>query len=198
MKFLRYFAVLILLAGTAESANAYRINVLDPPPIPTQYTTYDVDYQPFNATFTQCATNQIPGQFNPNSGQLCFSAFSGFTQTLTSLQLILPSDPNNAAALPICATDIFAVANCQLVGNQYILNFTGADINHSGQIKQGDYFTIVLEADGRDLPLDPAQFTNVRLYTPSIVPEPSSMMLLSTGIVSMGIGAVRRRWRAGR
>jgi len=180
----------VLFFGFTGSANAYKITVLDPGPS-TSYTIYGIGATPFDATFSACALGQDPTHPTPDKGELCFSAESLFTVNVTSLELLLPNSTALNGQAAICGSNIFSSLSCSLNGGEYTLDFT------DGVITPYEDFTITIEADHpkTDPVLSPTDFNNKLTANAALAPEPSSLILLSSGLASMGVGTLRRRWR---
>ena len=87
------------------------------------------------------------------------------------------------------STDVFQTTSCALAQNglQYILSFTGGGIPNNG--------SFVIAEDG----VDPSEFPMVDAsVTTAATPEPDSILLLSTGMLSLGAFFTNRNRRGAR
>jgi hypothetical protein len=191
MRILRYLFAIVLVSGLTGIAKAdtdFHMVVLDPPPGYTVYTINDLST--FDVSFTPCVS---PGQIPtgaPYEG--CFTFQNETPYILDSLTIdVSASIPNQTAG---CAAsgltdpttgdplDIFSNPMCGgLAQGGYLLTFTGGTIG-LGQI-------VTIAEDG----VDPADFPATTATLGAETPEPSSVFLLSTGLLFMGYLFAERR-----
>jgi hypothetical protein len=201
MKFLRYLLSVVLVCGLASFAHAnsvdYEQGVLDPPPM---HPTPIFGTGPFNITFGAC-----PSGFNFDG---CFEGENVSGQTFKSLELIYPNTPALGGQPVSCNTSlpdsIFTSANCSLTpdGKSYVLDFFGGpglpscrrgddeDDDDDGDRGSTNCIFIIFENG-----VDPSSFPEgTGVFSTTVpVPEPGTMMLLSTGISMLGLVGFKRR-----
>lgn len=192
MRRMHYLLAVALVCGVAISAKAddFRMVVLDPPP--PSFPTFPIFDSPFSFTFSPCAVGQLPtGTQGTYDG--CFSGVNRTGQDWTSLTLNFSNNSALSDAAPAnCSLDgggldIFAApgpGNCDLqLDQQYALIFNG------GVLSNNENFVIAEQGvNPSDFPEVTASFT-----TPSAIPEPETLWLLSTGIAFAGSLLRRRR-----
>lgn len=184
MKAFRYVIAIAILCGFSGLAKAdtldFKMNVLDPPSLPYAEV---INSMPFPISFSTCAAGELPSGVTANG---CFAGFNDTTQTWTNLQFTfvnstaLGGQPASCGS-PGSAFSIFTVTSCSLSGSTYVLTFT------NGVIIPGETF-VVAEAGA-----DPSAFGTGSGTT--IVPEPNSLLLLSTGVMLFGLLAHTGRRR---
>ena len=201
MKCLRSLLAVTLLCLVSSAAEAAAVNfqvvVIDPPP---SNLIHPITSDFFTFMFSPCVS---PGQVPSGTAYLgCFTGENATGQTLTSLRLFIPTiiDANDQCGFSGTGLDIFSSVQCSVTATGYILDFTGGNIptanGHSpddAQFNRDSVFTIAESG------IDPSLFPQVQAnFNPT--PEPSSLLLLSTGAFSGGgllLGNWRRR-RSGR
>lgn len=186
MKLLRALFAIVVLCGACLQARAddFQMIVIDP-----QFTVVDITTTTFTFEFSACDTGQAP------SGYVgCFTGENLTGGTITGLQISVPNlipnlvGPGNQPAG--CDTSLsqtfFSSCSTQNLSNGYILTFSGGSIP-SGQFLQS-VFTIAEQG------ADPSEFgTMTAVATIANTPEPGSLVLLGTGLLSGGGYLVRRR-----
>jgi hypothetical protein len=193
MKILRNLFLLALVCGFTGFAKAdsidFRMNVLDPP-----FITYPInDLSPLSVIFTDCG-GQLPTNVAAPTLGGCFSAVNRTGQSITGLNLAFnvggsatgqtagcdPYPFNSNSSDP----NIFSLAQCGFSTDRthFVLTFTdGAILNNEG-------FVIT------EVGADPATFpAGTVSFDTSPIPEPASLLLLSTGLVMVGFLTSRRR-----
>ena len=198
MKVLRYLLSVVLVFGFATFAHANPVDfvqgVLDPPPMDP---TLLYGPGPFSIAFGAC-----PSGFNFDG---CFEGQNDSGMTFKSLELIYPNTPALGGQAVSCDTtlpgSIFTSASCSLTpdGKSYVLDFFGGPGLPSCDDQDGDHdaddgsasCTFVIVEDG----VNPSSFpTGTGTFSTTVpVPEPGTMMLLSTGISMLGLTGFRRR-----
>jgi len=186
MKSLICFCALILVIGSAAPAHAYRINVLDPP------AGQSITSEPFSVTFTPCSANPANG---------CFYGQNDTGSPLTTLEIYFPNVGLLANQTPNCSPTsnplaIFHLSSCAVQGGFQIFFFSVGTI---GTVPPSSDFLITIEGltnrdpnGGPSFPTGGA-YSPVALSTPPTVPEPTSIVLLSTALLIGGFFLVKKR-----
>lgn len=193
-RFLYLAAFIFGLSGLAKADGIdFHMTVLDGPPIGVNIS----DGTPFAVNFD----NPCPSVGDPAlvGATGCFLLVNNTGGTITGLNLTFDNTigPNNVDFLngqtPDCASPVFTDPNspCELntAGTQYILDFSGG----AGIPPLHPNNTAYLAIFGAN----PDAFVN-GMGTATFTPEPSSIVLLSTGIGLMGVFFVGRRRVEGR
>ena len=151
----------------------FKAHLLDPPS--TSFPTFPITSNPFVVTFSACAQGELPGN---NTADGCFAGVnrSGYDwlglEFAFSNTVALGSQPVDCSPAP--SNNIFSSTQCNLdqASNTYFLDF------NSGVIRDGELFFLTEEG------VDPAVFpTGTGTITAStLTPEPSSFLLLLTGV----------------
>ena len=188
MKLLRclpLIAMVCMLSGIAKADPVdFHMVVVDPPaPTNPTFTVTDITSSPVIVSFTD--TCSIDGSSVPTFDG-CAAFINGTGSALTSLDLLMPNSGLAAGQTPNCTTsgtgtDFFSTASCPTPapGADYMIDFSG------GSIPANDYF--VIAESGVDVSTTP--WTGTLTTTP----EPSSIWLLSTGVVLLGFFFYKRR-----
>ncbi len=188
MKILRTASFVLLLCGISGIAKAdpvdFRMNVLDP-----AFSTYNVTSEPFPVTFSPCVAGQLPPGAILQPGEGCFSGRNLTGVNWTSLTLIFGNSGSAFGQVPNCtpdtannpsSTQLFGASSCSLTNNFFVLNFS------NGLLKDHERFVIV------ETGADPDTFPAGTLSY-NTVPEPGSMLLLSTGSLLAGFHFAKQR-----
>ena len=181
MKMLHCSIAIALACGLTGMAKAddFQMVVIDP-----EYSVNIIDTTDFTFSLAPCVA---PGQVPVGSDyQGCFTGQNETVAALTSLLIEIPAlvdDQTASCALNGGGLDYFSDVSCSTGANGYTLDFTGGDI------PIGSVFTIA-EAGA-----DPADFPDQNTGIAN-TPEPTSLLLLSTGVLSLGLFSVFRRRRA--
>jgi hypothetical protein len=182
-------ALLCGLTGIAK-ADDFQMVVIDPPPVPHT----DILTDTFTIAFHQCSASLAPYVG-------CFTGENETGHTLTSLQIFVPNAQSLSGQTVNCAAfggglDIFTSISCSQVTGGYLLLFSGGNIPSDSTGRDDDenpdsFFTIAeYGASADSFPRSQGRFDPV--------PEPDSLMLLSSGMLS-GLGYMvsnRRKQRA--
>ncbi len=209
MKMLRCLLAMSLISGLsgiakADSfpANDFQMVVIDPT-VPSNLINH-IFTDNFTFTFPSsgpqkgCKSSQLFG-LSTTTYLGCFTGENDTGHPLTSLQLLIPVfNFNNQLDQPGCSPvpqDIFATISCGFTTDHknYFLSFSGGKIptSHGGCDRNSDS-----EDEGGDLCSSPSIFTIAEAGIPpgqfpavqvvANAPEPNSLLLLSTGVLSTG------------
>lgn len=174
MKILRYLVVAVLFFGVHNvAAHAFATTILDPVDIPG-FAVVDPGV-PFDITYVPCFFNLSEG---------CFLGFNeSWTQTLTTLDITFPATPALGTDEPTCniVGSLFGAADCQLIGDQFILDFAGG----TGIAPRTLFFVIEDGVCPSDFP------TGSAVGDPT--PEPGSIWLALSFILPLAYIVRRRR-----
>jgi hypothetical protein len=194
LRFLVAAAVGCALSSIASAAPVdFQVVVIDPPP---SYLIQPIVSDSFTFTFSPCVS---PGQVPAGTPYLgCFTGENTTGHTLTSLQLFIPTIPNGNDTCGFSGTglDIFPSVTCSVTNTGYLLQFTGGNIptanGHApddAEFNRDSVFTIAESG------IDPSSFPQVTAsFNMAATPEPDSLVLLSTGLLSGG-GVLFGRFR---
>lgn len=198
MRFLRYVAATLLCVVSAIAKAApvdFQVVVIDPPP---SNLIVPITSNSFTFGFSPCVS---PGQVPSGTPYVgCFTGENVTGQTLTSLLLFISSIPNGNDTCGFSGTglDIFPSVLCTVTNNGYLLYFSGGNIptanGHApddAEFNRDSVFTIAESG------IDPSAFPQVTANFNAVpTPEPDSIVLLSTGLITGGgliVGNLRRR-----
>jgi hypothetical protein len=213
-KMLRYLCAAALLCGLAGVAKAddFKMVVVDPPSLnPTAITS-----DSFVASFGACQANQLPSDL-VGTYVGCFTGINLTGAPLTSLQILIPvfDYPQGSPQTAGCPTlpnnqDLFSSITCGTTSNglDFYVDFSGGNIPTAVNHGDCDY-----DGDARNLNADDYKCDSASIFTiaeagvppngfpdltvqadVAVTPEPSSVLLLCTGVLSIGLfGALRRR-----
>lgn len=191
MKMLRILLLICLVCGLTNRAKAddFQMIVVDPPPSYQVFTITDTSFD-FYFIAPCVSPGQIPSGANYDA---CFTGQNETGTDLTSLTIMVPNTIGNqtAGCAPSGLTngqgqplDIFTSISCGPGpgGVGYVLIYAGGDI------PVGGIFTIAEQG------ATPSDFGDVQAVagTSAATPEPGSLWLLSTGVLSSGY-MLRRR-----
>jgi hypothetical protein len=198
---LRILPILIVagICGIPHSAYAdpidFHMQVLDPNTCttnPSECTIFDNPFDPgITVSFSKavCTANNVP---NPGQPYGCFKISNQSDLTITSLDLFIPNGKDLDGQPSTCQTNLspyFSTSSCNLTGGApdtpegtYDLLFAIGP-SGTGVLPTG---TVVLEEIGAN----PADFNGTGLV--GVSPEPSSLLLLSTGAMMAGLFMSKR------
>jgi hypothetical protein len=187
MKLLRCLFALMLVCALSGMAKAdpidFHMVVVDPP----GFNVTDLTTTSATVGFTACDAGQLPsGIVGAYVGCDTFENLTG--APITSLELMFPDTGALVGQAANCTADagavnFFSVATCNLVDGFFVLDYSG------GSIPQGfpsGVFTIA------EAGVDPSDFPDGTL-TANVTPEPSSIWLMSTGVLMLGAFFYSRR-----
>lgn len=193
MRTLRCLLAMSLITGLSGMAKAddFQMVVIDPLPKPVP-----IFKNSFTATLTKCS-------FGHNDYVGCFSGENETGAPITSLKILIPVFEYHGAQTAGCAAfgfdgtyeDIFSIRSCDTTpdGKSFILNFSGGiipvagtDCDHDGdggkKSNEDDEVCSVFTIAEAGVPA--ADFPT--LHVTANAPEPDSLLLLSTGVLSGG------------
>lgn len=187
MKMLRFLIATFLVLGLTSVANAvnFQMVVVDPPPTYTFYDITSLDTA-YTLSWGDCAPGEVaPGV--PSEG--CISLLNGSGTTITSLDLSVPDTDGVLGLTATCPsepTDIFGALSCTAdpVDGTFTFDFSGGTGAAPGQ------FFVIAEGG-----VDPSTFPDTTATASGVTPEPSSIWLLTTGVLAGGFffAPLRRR-----
>lgn len=189
MKKFCYLLLFALALGFTFPAKAYRINVLDP------ISTNKIYTEPFNVSLVACTAAELPYSNSPGTHG-CFSGENDTPNILTTLEVVFPNLGILAGSSLQCSktnVSIFNASSCGVYSNYQIFFFSGLHINI------GQAFLIVEEGinpgTNPENPLFPGGVGSspTVLTVPNPVPEPTSIVLLSTALILGGFFFARRQ-----
>jgi hypothetical protein len=196
MRMLRYLLAIALVSALSGVAKAddfkpgdFQMVVVDPFPPASLITQITTDT--FQFTLSPCDPSQLFG-LDPAVYLGCFTGENETSGPLTSLRMLIPVfDFNDELDQPGCspvAQDIFATVSCGFTNDNldYFVDFSGGNIP-PGSLAASVFTIAVAGVPPEDFPKDVTVVANA--------PEPSSIMLLSTGVLSIGLFGVYRRRR---
>lgn len=186
MSRLRLTLVCLFLGLVALPASATKINILDPDSFPT----FPVVAPDFSFNFSPCVAGELPDPNLTEAG--CFAGVNRTGSPWVQLALEIPDFGHSFD----CNTDdapnqIFHVTSCGLnpATGLYDLVFT------SGSLTLGQIFFVT--EDDIDPALFPTVMAHATLSAAATTPEPSALLLLSTGLAATGGLLWQRRRRTG-
>jgi hypothetical protein len=197
-------AVCLGLTGIAHANQInFSANILDPPGGTLETTnSFAVTFDPCSA-FTAYVGGPYDGPPGLANTAVCFEAENATgivnpAETWTSVTITI-DDPgdylglNDATCGTLDGPGLFSTSNCSEVGDVYTLSFSG-----TAQISTGQSFFIAVAAPNvaqSDLLADFDNTTDSAVA--GVVPEPNSLVLLSTGTLMFGMLAYTQRRRLG-
>jgi hypothetical protein len=211
MKILRYLLAMAMVAGLSGAAKAdtfvpgdFAAVVIDPLPAPGEITL--ILNQSFPVSMAPCQADQLDG-LSPADFVGCFTGLNDSGTDLTSLSMEFPAIIlGNVLDLPNCPVEpqnVFSSISCGFTDStdtEYVLTFSGGDIPSFGHgpdcpttglppaCEEDSLFTIAI--GGIPFSNVPQNFTAV---ANTVTPEPSSIWLMATGALSVGLFAAFRR-----
>lgn len=187
MRTLRCMLAIALVCGLTGMAKAdpldFQMVVLDP------FSTTPIFTTQFTVVFAACSQGQLPTNVS-QSYDGCFSAVNRSGLDWIGLEMVFSNTEALGSQPAGCAldgsTDYFHATQCFLATDRsrYILDFSAGDIPNNG--------SFVIAEKGVDPLLFPPGTATVTT-TANPTPEPSSIWLLSTGVLVSGFFFTNRR-----
>jgi len=208
---LRYLFAIVLVLGLSSVARAggnFQMVVVDPPSYVDIITSPDL-----TVGLDPCVAGQVPHGHGDPSYDGCFTGLNDTGETLTSLELLIPVITGFTPTCTDAPGSIFTVMSCDGKtpdGKDYIIDFSGGpgiptatDCDGPGGGSDGDSgalnsddFNASCNADTiftiAESGAPSSDFTTVSVIGVE-APEPGSLWLLSTGVLSVGLFATWRR-----
>jgi hypothetical protein len=191
MKFFYCLCAVALLGTLAIPAKAFRLQVLDPPTFPGDVSVTALTITgPFSATFGQVTmtglSSNCPEAQGPwDDGTFCFDGFNGTGQAITSLTFTVPNNTALGGQSIGCATDEFTSPTVCTPPSPSDDDYTAFFSGGAG-IPKGGFFIIA------ETGADPSALAD-NTVTPGFVPEPSSILMLSSAAAMFGLLLFSRR-----
>lgn len=182
MKSLYYLVLIALILGCTGLAKAdpvdFHIKVLDPDPF---YPVDPISGTSFEISFTPCITGELPAGMTADG---CFAGHNISGRDWTGLDISFPDGGvltgQPASCAPANSFNIFTTTDCPVnpANGSYDLGFS------DGTILSGDLGYFFITEDGV---VPPENFpTGMATASTAMTPEPSSIVLLSTGALLFG------------
>jgi hypothetical protein len=212
MRILRSLLAIAMVAAVPGAAKAdlfspgdFAAVVIDPPPPASNEITV-ITSTTINVVLAACQADQLPG-LSVSDFAGCFTGVNATGKTITSLYMEFPAIfINGVLDQPSCPTVTGALfsPSCGFTDppadTRYFLAFSGGNIPTFGQgadcftsfdqCEEDSLFTFAIGGPGITLANLPKSFT---AQANTIAPEPSSIWLMTTGAMSVGLFAAFRR-----
>jgi len=191
MKILYCLCAAALLGTFASPANAFRLQVLDPPTFPGDVSVTAVTIDgPFSAVFGQTIgitlSSNCPKAQGPwDDGTFCFDGFNGTGRAITSLTFTVPNNTSLGGQSIGCATNEFTSPTVCTPPSPWDDDYTAFFSGGAG-IPKGGFFIIA------ETGADPSALAD-NTVSPGFVPEPSSILMLSSAAAMFGFLLFKRR-----